>query len=49
MAQRPELRLFPGQGLIVEGYGNSRARPDGELAPRRYFAGRGKWSDLACS
>ncbi len=45
MAQRPELRLYPEQGLIVEKYGNGRARPDGALAPKGYFAGRGEWSD----
>jgi Uma2 family endonuclease len=47
MVQRPELRLFPEQGLIVEGYGTGRARPDGALAPKRYFAGRGEWSDAS--
>ncbi|PJE94690.1 hypothetical protein CUT44_30120 [Streptomyces carminius] len=45
MAQRPELRLYPEQGLVVEEYGRGRARPDGVLAPKRYFAGRGEWSD----
>ncbi|HEX5568326.1 MAG TPA: Uma2 family endonuclease [Streptomyces sp.] len=45
LAQRPELRLYPEQGLIVEEYGRGRARPDGALAPRRYFAGQGEWAD----
>ncbi|GAA2387808.1 Uma2 family endonuclease [Streptomyces glaucosporus] len=45
MVQRPESYLYPEQGLIVEKYGNGRARPDGALAPEMYFAGRGEWSD----
>jgi hypothetical protein len=44
-AQRPELRLHPGQGLVVEEHGSGRARPDGVPVPKRYFAGRGEWPD----
>ncbi|MFP8961238.1 Uma2 family endonuclease [Streptomyces nanhaiensis] len=47
MVQRPELYLYPEQGLVVERYGSGRARPDGVLAPEMYFAGRGEWSDPA--
>ncbi|MBO8194031.1 Uma2 family endonuclease [Streptomyces oryzae] len=45
MQHRPELWLYPEQGLIVEAYRKGRARPDGLLAPDEYFAGRGEWSD----
>ncbi|MFI9205716.1 Uma2 family endonuclease [Streptomyces sp. NPDC053048] len=45
MQQRPELSLFPEQGLKVEAYRKGRARPDGTLAPEEYFAGQGEWAD----
>jgi Uma2 family endonuclease len=47
LAQRPELRLYPEQGLITEAFGQGRSRPDGALAPKGYFKGRGEWSDAA--
>jgi Uma2 family endonuclease len=45
MQYRPELFLFPEQGLQVQAYRNGRARPDGTLAPEEYFAGKGEWSE----
>jgi Uma2 family endonuclease len=45
MQHRPELWLYPEQGLVVEAYRKGRARPDGVLAPDEYFAGHGEWSD----
>ncbi len=45
LAQRPDLRLYPEQGLQVANYRNGRAKPDGSLAPRRNFAGQGEWAD----
>ncbi|NUK62507.1 Uma2 family endonuclease, partial [Streptomyces lunaelactis] len=45
MQQRPELALYPEQGLKVERYRPGRARPDGSLAPIGFFAGRGEWAD----
>ncbi|MEU7278926.1 Uma2 family endonuclease [Streptomyces sp. NPDC045431] len=45
MHHRPDLRLYPERGLVVEGYRKGRARSDGALAPRRYFAGHGEWAD----
>ncbi|OKJ99469.1 hypothetical protein AMK26_25850 [Streptomyces sp. CB03234] len=47
MQQRPELALYPGQGLLVESYRQGRAKPDGALAPVGYFAGHGDWADPA--
>ncbi|GGQ73643.1 Uma2 family endonuclease [Kitasatospora griseola] len=47
MAQRPDLRLYPEQGLQVASYRNGLAKPDGSLAPRRTFAGQGEWADPA--
>lgn len=47
MQQRPELSLFPGQGLKVEGYRSGRARPDGVLAPDENFVGQGQWAEPA--
>ncbi|MET9105949.1 Uma2 family endonuclease [Streptomyces zhihengii] len=44
MRHRPDLRLYPDRGLVVEGYRRGRARPDGVLAPARHFAGHGEWS-----
>ncbi|MFE2499351.1 Uma2 family endonuclease [Streptomyces scopuliridis] len=45
MQQRPELALYPEQGLKVETYRNGRARPDGALVPMGHFAGQGEWGD----
>ncbi|WP_282202868.1 Uma2 family endonuclease [Kitasatospora fiedleri] len=47
LAQRPDLRLYPEQGLQVANYRNGLAKPDGSLAPRRSFAGQGEWADPA--
>ena len=47
MQQRPELGLYPEQGLVTEAFGRGRSRPDGALAPEGYFKGRGEWSDAA--
>jgi Uma2 family endonuclease len=44
MQQRPELALYPEQGLKVDAYRRGRARPDGALAPEDHFAGQGEWS-----
>ncbi|WP_446037531.1 Uma2 family endonuclease [Streptomyces sp. SID1143] len=45
MRQRPDLRLYPEQGLKVGGYRKGRARPDGALAPEDHFVGQGEWAD----
>ncbi|MGW3141227.1 Uma2 family endonuclease [Streptomyces sp. NPDC001139] len=45
MQHRPELFLYPEQGLKVEAYRNGRAKPDGVLVPEGYFVGKGEWSD----
>ncbi|MFI0738218.1 Uma2 family endonuclease [Streptomyces sp. NPDC021100] len=45
MQQRSELRLYPEQGLKVEGYRTGRARADGALVPRDHFVGQGEWAD----
>lgn len=45
MQQRPDLRLYPEQGLKVEAYRKGRARPDGSLAPRENFVGQGEWAE----
>ncbi|ARH93115.1 MULTISPECIES: Uma2 family endonuclease [Streptomyces] len=42
---RPELWLYPDQGLKVQAYRGGRARPDGELAPSGAFVGQGEWAD----
>lgn len=44
MQQRPELGLYPEQGLLIEGYRAGRAKPDGALAPIGTFAGQGEWA-----
>lgn len=44
MQQRPELALYPEQGLKVDAYRQGRARPDGALAPEDHFAGQGEWA-----
>lgn len=45
MQQRPELSLYPEQGLKIETYRKGRARPDGALAPEEYFSGHGEWAE----
>ncbi|EMF01895.1 Uma2 family endonuclease [Streptomyces mobaraensis NBRC 13819 = DSM 40847] len=45
MQQRPELALYPEQGLKAEGYRTGRARPDGALVPEDHFVGQGEWAD----
>ncbi|MFJ5225463.1 Uma2 family endonuclease [Streptomyces sp. NPDC088400] len=45
LRHRPELALYPKQGLAVETFYGDRARPDGALAPVDHFAGQGEWSD----
>ncbi|OEU95771.1 Uma2 family endonuclease [Streptomyces oceani] len=47
LGSRPDLRLYRERGLRIGGYRNGRARPDGTVAPRRFFAGHGEWSDAA--
>lgn len=47
MRQRPELSLYPEQGLKVEAYRKGRARPDGVLAPEENFVGQGEWAEPA--
>ncbi|MCX4636294.1 Uma2 family endonuclease [Streptomyces sp. RPA4-5] len=42
---RPELWLYPDQGLKVQAHRGGRARPDGELAPKGAFAAQGAWAD----
>lgn len=44
MQRRPELSLFPDQGLAIETYRKGRARLDGVLAPDQHFAGAGEWA-----
>lgn len=45
MQHRPDLELWPEQGLRVEAYRKGRARPDGSLVPEGNFAGQGEWAD----
>jgi Uma2 family endonuclease len=45
MQQRPDLWLYPEQGLKVETYHAGHARPDAALAPEGSFAGAGEWAD----
>ena len=45
MQQRPDLGLYPEQGLVIDTYRKGRARPDGTLAPIGHFAGQGGWAD----
>lgn len=45
MRQRPELSLYPEQGLKVAGCRKGRARPDGALAPYENFVGQGEWAE----
>lgn len=44
LQQRPELGLYPEQGLVVEGWHAGRVKPDGALAPIGTFAGQGEWA-----
>lgn len=44
MQHRPDLWLYPEQGLAIETYRKGRARPDGVLAPDEHFAGAGEWA-----
>jgi Uma2 family endonuclease len=46
MQHQPGWALYGSdQGLKVEEYRSGRARPDGILAPRGTFAGKGEWAD----
>lgn len=45
LQQRQDLRLYPEQGLKIEGYCKGRARPDGALAPEDHFVGQGEWAE----
>ncbi|ORT58826.1 Uma2 family endonuclease [Streptomyces sp. CB03238] len=47
MQQRPELALYPGQGLLVERSRQGRAKPDGALTPLGYLAGHRDGADPA--
>ncbi|MEU3373997.1 Uma2 family endonuclease [Streptomyces sp. NPDC006711] len=42
---RPELWLYPGQGIKAQQYRAGRAIPDGALAPSDAFVGQGDWVD----
>lgn len=46
MQQRPELALYPEQGLKVKTYREGRAKADGALAPLDHFVAQpGEWAD----
>ncbi|MDF4254352.1 Uma2 family endonuclease [Streptomyces sp. WMMB303] len=45
LQQRPDLTLYPEQGLKVGGCRKGRARPDGALVPEDHFVGQGEWAD----
>ncbi|WP_190131729.1 Uma2 family endonuclease [Streptomyces mashuensis] len=45
MQARPELDLYPTQGLKVGEYRKGRALPDGTLVPVDHFMGQGDWAD----
>ncbi|MFJ6074745.1 Uma2 family endonuclease [Streptomyces sp. NPDC093065] len=45
MQARPDLDLYQTQGLRVDAYRQSRARPDAVLTPEAHFAGHGEWAD----
>ncbi|MGC9500610.1 Uma2 family endonuclease [Streptomyces sp. WG7] len=47
MQARPDVDLYGTQGLRVDAYRQSRARPDAVLAPEAHFAGHGEWADPA--
>ncbi|MEW1924992.1 Uma2 family endonuclease [Streptomyces sp. NPDC088360] len=42
--QRPELALYPEQGLRIDTYRKGCIKPDGALAPVGYFAGQEEWA-----
>ncbi|GAA3741601.1 Uma2 family endonuclease [Streptomyces tremellae] len=42
---RPELWLYPEQGLKVQQYRRGRARPDGVLTESGALLGRGEWAE----
>jgi Uma2 family endonuclease len=44
LQHRFDLRLYPERGLVVESCRNGRAKPDGTLAPRGAFAGKGVYA-----
>ncbi|WP_251015321.1 Uma2 family endonuclease [Streptomyces sp. ISL-99] len=44
MQHRPDLGLYPEQGLLIDTYRKGRARPDGALAPIGHFAGQEEWA-----
>ncbi|MFD3509538.1 Uma2 family endonuclease [Nocardia sp. NPDC058666] len=44
MPLAPGLFLHQGQGLKINGYRDSRARPDGVVAPLDAFVGHGEWA-----
>ncbi|WPO72976.1 MULTISPECIES: Uma2 family endonuclease [unclassified Streptomyces] len=44
MMQRPELALYPEQGLRIDTYRKGCIKPDGALAPVGYFAGQDEWA-----
>lgn len=46
MQHRPDLGLYAEAGLKVETYRQGRARPDGTLAARGTFAGKGEWAGV---
>ncbi|WP_327296820.1 Uma2 family endonuclease [Streptomyces sp. NBC_01197] len=46
MQHRPELALYPEQGLKVDSYRRGRACADGALAPLDHYVGQsGEWAD----
>lgn len=47
MQHRPDLWLYPEQGIAIGTYRKGRARPDGVLAPDGHFAGAGEWAATA--
>lgn len=42
---RPELWLYPDQGLKIQTCRTGRARPDGALVPLDAFVGEGEWAE----
>ncbi|WP_405794912.1 Uma2 family endonuclease [Streptomyces sp. NBC_01506] len=45
MRSRPELWLYPAQGLKAQRHRQGRVRTDGSLAPSGAFVGQGEWVD----
>jgi Uma2 family endonuclease len=41
---RPELWLYPDQGLKIQSCRSGRAKPDGVLVPLDAFVGQGEWA-----